>query len=71
MILVGDDPASEVYVRGKQRACEEVGIYSRILRLPATTSQEKLLSLIYELNTDPAIHGILVQLPFPKKSILR
>ena len=67
VILVGDDPASEVYVRGKQRACEEVGIYSRILRLPATTSQEKLLSLIYELNTDPAIHGILVQLPVPEE----
>lgn len=65
VVLVGDDPASEVYVRGKHRACEEVGIYSLVHRLPAETSQEELLNLIDKLNNDPKIHGILVQLPLP------
>ena len=65
-VLVGDDPASGIYVRNKQKACEEVGIASRLHRLPATTSQEELLALIAELNTDATVHGILVQLPLPK-----
>ncbi|HHV43460.1 MAG TPA: bifunctional methylenetetrahydrofolate dehydrogenase/methenyltetrahydrofolate cyclohydrolase FolD [Firmicutes bacterium] len=65
VILVGDDPASQIYVNSKKRACEEVGIYSRQYRLPADTSQTELLQLIHRLNVDPAIHGILVQLPLP------
>jgi methylenetetrahydrofolate dehydrogenase (NADP+)/methenyltetrahydrofolate cyclohydrolase len=64
-ILVGDDPASEVYVRNKRRACEEIGIESQSHRLPADTSQEDLLQLIAKLNKDNAVHGILVQSPFP------
>ena len=65
-VLVGDDPASHVYVRNKQRTCEELGMHSVGHNLPATTSQEELLALIDRLNRDPAIHGILVQLPLPK-----
>lgn len=65
VILVGDDPASQVYVRGKQNACREVGFLSREHRLPAETGEAHLLGLIRELNADPAIHGILVQLPLP------
>ena len=65
VILVGDDPASQIYVNSKKRACEEVGIYSRQYRLPADTSQTELLQLIHRLNVDPAIHGIPVQLPLP------
>jgi methylenetetrahydrofolate dehydrogenase (NADP+)/methenyltetrahydrofolate cyclohydrolase len=65
-VLVGDDPASHVYVRNKQRTCEELGMHSVGHELPATTSQEELLALIDRLNRDPAIHGILVQLPLPK-----
>jgi methylenetetrahydrofolate dehydrogenase (NADP+)/methenyltetrahydrofolate cyclohydrolase len=65
-VLVGDDPASHVYVRNKQRTCEELGMHSVGHDLPATTSQEELLALIDRLNRDPAIHGILVQLPLPK-----
>lgn len=66
VILVGDDPASAVYVRNKHRACEEVGMYSAVHKLPAETSEEELLALIDKLNDDDAIHGILVQLPLPK-----
>ena len=66
VIIVGEDPASQVYVRNKKRACEEVGFYSRGYELPASTSQKELLALIDTLNADPAIHGILVQLPLPK-----
>lgn len=66
VVLVGDDPASQVYVRNKHRACEEVGIYSEVYTLPAETSEEQLLGLIDQLNQSPAIHGILVQLPLPK-----
>lgn len=62
-VLVGDNPASEVYVRNKRRACEEIGINSRLHRLPTTTREEELLELILRLNHDPATHGILVQLP--------
>lgn len=66
VILVGDDPASAVYVRNKRKACEEVGIYSEVYTLPAETSQSDLNGLIDALNENPAIHGILVQLPLPK-----
>lgn len=66
VVLVGDDPASAVYVRNKAKACEEAGIHSVVHRLPAETSQEDLLGLIGQLNGDNSIHGILVQLPLPK-----
>jgi len=66
VILVGDDPASLVYVGRKAKACAEVGFLSREHRLPADTSEANLLSIISELNTDKDIHGILVQLPLPK-----
>jgi methylenetetrahydrofolate dehydrogenase (NADP+)/methenyltetrahydrofolate cyclohydrolase len=65
VILVGDDPASQSYVTGKERACEEVGIYSNDNRLPAQTSQSELIALIERMNLNPRIHGILVQLPLP------
>jgi len=65
-VLVGDNPASVIYVRNKRKACEEVGIYSEEHKLPASTKQEDLLNLILQLNNDPKIHGILVQLPLPK-----
>lgn len=65
VILVGDDPASTVYVRNKERACKEVGINSTVHRLPAETTREELLGLIERLNKDTAVHGILVQLPLP------
>ena len=63
--LAGNDPASEIYVRNKGNGCAEVGIYSRTIRLPEETTQEALENVIAELNSDPAIHGILVQLPLP------
>ena len=66
MILVGSDPASQVYVGSKRRACEEVGFISRSYDLPMSTSQNDLLALIDELNHDKAIDGILVQLPLPE-----
>jgi methylenetetrahydrofolate dehydrogenase (NADP+)/methenyltetrahydrofolate cyclohydrolase len=66
VILVGEDPASQVYVRNKKKACDEVGIISKEFVLPADYGQEKLLDLINELNLDPAINGILCQLPLPK-----
>lgn len=65
VILVGDDPASQVYVRNKKRACEYCGIESREIHLPGETSEEELLALVNELNADPAVNGILVQLPVP------
>jgi methylenetetrahydrofolate dehydrogenase (NADP+)/methenyltetrahydrofolate cyclohydrolase len=65
-VLVGDDPSSHVYVRNKQRTCEDLGMHTVGHELPATTSQEDLLALIQRLNHDRAIHGILVQLPLPK-----
>lgn len=64
-VLVGDDPASAMYVRTKQRACEEVGIASFSHRLPASASQSELLGLVDHLNEQPDVHGILVQLPLP------
>lgn len=65
VILVGEDPASQVYVRNKEKACQEVGFYSEVHRLPEETSQEELLALIARLNADERIHGLLVQLPVP------
>ncbi|MCI8590413.1 MAG: bifunctional methylenetetrahydrofolate dehydrogenase/methenyltetrahydrofolate cyclohydrolase FolD [Clostridiales bacterium] len=65
VILVGEDPASQVYVRNKKRACEQAGIYSESYELPGDTSQEELLKLIDKLNNDPKINGILAQLPLP------
>jgi methylenetetrahydrofolate dehydrogenase (NADP+)/methenyltetrahydrofolate cyclohydrolase len=65
VILVGNDPASEVYVRNKRTACEAAGLASRHHHLPATTPQADLLALIEALNTDPTVDGILVQLPLP------
>ncbi len=64
-VLVGDNPASEIYVRNKRKACEQVGIYSEEYRLSNEASQNELLSLIDKLNDDKKIHGILVQLPLP------
>jgi methylenetetrahydrofolate dehydrogenase (NADP+)/methenyltetrahydrofolate cyclohydrolase len=66
VILVGEDPASKSYVTAKERACENVGIYSDNNRLPAETSQEELMALVEKMNKDPKINGILVQLPLPK-----
>lgn len=66
-ILVGDDPASQVYVRNKEKACAEVGMESRLFRLPGDTTQEELLALVDKLNRDDSIHGILCQLPLPKQ----
>lgn len=66
VIIVGDDPASEVYVRNKERACEECGIYSEKYALPSETTQDELLKLIDDLNKKDSISGILVQLPVPK-----
>jgi methylenetetrahydrofolate dehydrogenase (NADP+) / methenyltetrahydrofolate cyclohydrolase len=65
-ILVGDNEASKVYVGAKEKACKELGIFSRRIDMPENTTEAALLSLIEELNQDPAIHGILVQLPLPK-----
>src|SRR5512138_3663589 len=66
VVRVGEDPASAVYVRGKRKDCEEVGIHSEEHHLPATTAQQDLMALIAKLNADPKVHGILVQLPLPK-----
>ncbi|EIN9355903.1 bifunctional methylenetetrahydrofolate dehydrogenase/methenyltetrahydrofolate cyclohydrolase FolD [Vibrio vulnificus] len=65
VVLVGEDPASQVYVGSKRRACEEVGFVSKSFDLPASTSEEELLALIDELNNDAEIDGILIQLPLP------
>lgn len=66
VVRVGEDPASAIYVRGKRKDCEEVGIHSVEHHLPATTTQAELLALVARLNADPTVHGILVQLPLPK-----
>lgn len=66
VIIVGSDPASQVYVRNKHRACEEVGFLSRVYELPEDTTEEALVALVKELNHDQAIDGILVQLPLPR-----
>jgi len=67
VVLVGDDPASAVYVRMKEKACQDVGIFSDEYKLPADTSEQELLRLIDKLNCDLRIHGILVQLPLPRQ----
>jgi len=66
VILVGEDPASQSYVTAKERACEDIGLYSDDNRLPADTTQEELIALVEKMNKDPRINGILVQLPLPK-----
>ena len=66
VIIVGDDPASKVYVNNKEKGCAEVGFYSEVYRLPEQTTQEELLALVDKLNKDDKIHGILCQLPLPK-----
>jgi methylenetetrahydrofolate dehydrogenase (NADP+)/methenyltetrahydrofolate cyclohydrolase len=65
VVLVGENPASQAYVRSKDRTCRELGMHSRKIELPADTSQDRLLDVVAELNADPAIHGILVQSPPP------
>lgn len=66
VVIVGEDPGSQIYVRNKQKACEETGIYSVKHELPADVSEEELISLVNRLNDDAQIHGLLVQLPLPK-----
>ncbi len=66
VVLVGEDPASKIYVRGKRKACEQVGFHSRELTFPSDLEEEELLRIVEELNRDESIHGILVQLPLPK-----
>ena len=66
VIIVGEDAASQVYVRNKEKGCAEVGYYSEVYRLPESTTEEELLSLVDKLNMDEKIHGILCQLPLPK-----
>jgi len=66
-VLVGEDPASSVYVASKERACKEAGMNGRSIRLPASTTEEALLAVIDTLNNDPTVHGILVQMPVPKQ----
>ncbi|OGB88217.1 bifunctional 5,10-methylene-tetrahydrofolate dehydrogenase/5,10-methylene-tetrahydrofolate cyclohydrolase [candidate division WOR-1 bacterium RIFCSPLOWO2_02_FULL_46_20] len=65
VVLVGDDPASQIYVRNKEKACAEVGIESEICRLPASIDEKNLINIVKKLNSDANIHGILVQLPLP------
>src|SRR5207302_4284985 len=64
-VLVGDDPASDVYIRGKQKAAQSVGIDANDVRLPADTPEDELLSLLADLNADESVDGLLVQLPLP------
>ncbi|MBK7031698.1 MAG: bifunctional 5,10-methylene-tetrahydrofolate dehydrogenase/5,10-methylene-tetrahydrofolate cyclohydrolase [Ignavibacteria bacterium] len=66
LLLVGEDPASTVYVRNKSKDCEKVGIHSTIVRMPATATEEEVVEQVRQWNNDPAVHGILVQLPIPK-----
>jgi methylenetetrahydrofolate dehydrogenase (NADP+)/methenyltetrahydrofolate cyclohydrolase len=66
VLLVGENPASQVYVRGKEKDCEECGILNLGRKLPTETSEEELLGIIAQMNADPAVDGILVQLPLPK-----
>ena len=65
VVLVGDDPASAVYVNNKRRACEQAGLYSDAVNLPATASEDEVLASVEHFNADPRVHGILVQLPLP------
>jgi len=66
VVIVGSDPASQVYVRNKKKGCEEVGFYSEVHEMPEETTMDELLAKIEELKNNPAVHGILVQLPLPK-----
>ena len=66
VVIVGENPASMVYVRAKGKACEDAGMHSETIRLPERTTEAELLAVVDRLNTDPAIHGFLVQLPLPK-----
>jgi hypothetical protein len=66
VVLVGEDPASKVYVGAKDRTCQELGLHSKKITLPAETTQAELIAVVQELNADPLIHGILVQSPPPK-----
>src|SRR5699024_8250294 len=67
VVLVGDNPASLSYVKGKEKAAAEVGLVSDLIKLPHTTSEDQLLQLLEELNQDASVHGILVQLPLPEQ----
>jgi methylenetetrahydrofolate dehydrogenase (NADP+) / methenyltetrahydrofolate cyclohydrolase len=67
VVLVGDDPASRIYVRSKVKACGEAGIHSELYELPATAAEEQVLDRVRALNADPRIHGVLVQLPLPRQ----
>ncbi|MGH7932778.1 MAG: bifunctional 5,10-methylenetetrahydrofolate dehydrogenase/5,10-methenyltetrahydrofolate cyclohydrolase [Candidatus Binataceae bacterium] len=69
VVMVGDDPASELYAGTKQRACRQVGIASNVHHLPANVSEDELVHLIYRLNRDRGVHGILVQLPLPDRAL--
>src|SRR6056297_221237 len=69
VLLVGDDPASRSYVTAKERACEEAGIYSKEIKLPAEASHAEILQVVEDFNRDPKINGILVQLPLPDSSM--
>jgi len=66
-VLVGDDPASAVYVKNKRLACDKVGLKSTLVKLPAETTGSELLALVARLNADPGVHGILIQLPLPRQ----
>ena len=66
VILVGEDPASQTYVKSKEKACAQAGMESESYRLPESTTEEELLTLIAQLNEDPSVNGILVQLPLPR-----
>ena len=65
VLVVGSDPASAIYVRNKERACQEVGLHSRVIRLPDNASEEEVLSSVHQLNGDPLLDGVIVQLPLP------
>ncbi len=67
VLLVGEDAASQIYVRSKAKACEDLGFHSLVERMPASASEEEVLALVNRWNNDPSIHGILVQLPLPKQ----
>ncbi|MDR2428731.1 MAG: bifunctional 5,10-methylenetetrahydrofolate dehydrogenase/5,10-methenyltetrahydrofolate cyclohydrolase, partial [Candidatus Margulisbacteria bacterium] len=67
VVLVGANPASQIYVNAKEKACQEIGFYSEVHRLPETTGEAELLALIQKLNVDPRVHGVLVQLPLPRQ----
>lgn len=67
VIMVGEDPASQVYVRNKDKACQALGLYSQMVKLPENTTKAELIESIEKFNADPTIHGILVQLPLPKQ----